>query len=521
MCLSFVLSPAAAGPVTVETPVQVSGESPFEDDCGLESDGGTLFLDSEVEPYVDVNPMEDENIVAIWQQDRWSNGGARGNVAGVSTDGGSNWQLVEFGGVSECDGGEFDRASDPWVSFGPDGTLYAMHLVTDAAPPPNKPGGFGRNGMMVQVSTDGGLTWDDPILIAEEDDGDGLHDKNTITADPTRESFAYAVWDFLDVPPGGTINPDRGTFGGGLGFKGGSLISRTTDGGETWSAPERLYNPGGVNQTIGNQIVVQPSGRLVNVFNEILNFRNDDHDAQFDFNLALKYSDDAGATWLPHGRPIRFGDMLPRTLFTPFPFVGVYQPDAEGAATLDGANAVRTADLIPEVAVGPEGSLYVVWQDSRFSFGGASDVTQLYDGVAFSMSIDGGFTWSTPIKVNQTPDTGPLGNRQAFIPMVRVLDDGSVGVSYYDFRNNTLGDGSGSTDLFVVHCHAGCSNPSNWGDEERVTTPSFDITAAPFANGYFPGDYVGFETDGIDFLSLFTQTGGNGPSDEWFARVAP
>ncbi|MDH3193764.1 MAG: glycoside hydrolase, partial [Acidimicrobiia bacterium] len=414
-----VLSPASAGTLTADAPLRVSGESPFGDDCGREAAGGTLFLDSEVEPYVDVNPVDDSNIVAIWQQDRWSNGGARGNVAGVSFDGGLSWQLVLFGGVSECDGGEFDRASDPWVSFGPDGTLYAMHLVTDAAPPAKKPGGFGRNGMMVQASRDGGITWEDPILIAEETDGDGLHDKNTLTADPTREGYAYAVWDFLDIPPGGTINPERGTFGGGLGFKGGSLISRTTDGGMTWSQPQRLYNPGGVNQTIGNQIVVQPNGRLVNVFNEILNFRNDDVDAQFDFNLALKYSDDAGETWLPQGRPIRFGDMIPRGLFTPTP--GVYQPDAVGAATLDPANAVRTADAIPEVAVGPEGNLYVVWQDARFSFPGASDVTQIYDGVAFSMSTDGGFTWSTPIKVNQTPDTGPLGNRQAFIPMVRAL----------------------------------------------------------------------------------------------------
>ncbi len=376
--------------------------------------------------------------------------------------------------------------------------------------------------MMVQVSTDGGVTWGDPILIAEETDGDGLHDKNTLTADPTRPGHAYAVWDFLDIPPGGTINPDRGVFGGGLGFKGGSLISRTTDGGQTWSKPKRLYNPGGVNQTIGNQIVVQPHGRLVNVFNEILNFRNDDLDAPFDFNLALKFSNDAGKTWLPRGRPIRFGDMFPRTLFTPFPFVGVYQPDAQGEATLEGANAVRTADVIPEVAVDPNnGNLYVVWQDARFSFPGASDLTEIIDEVAFSMSTDGGFTWSTPIKVNQTPDGGPLGNRQAFIPMVRVLDDGTVGVSYYDFRNNVLGDGVGTTDLWVTHCHGGCSDSANWGGEVRVTTDSFDIIQAPFAGGFFPGDYIGFGTDGTDFLPLYTQTGGDGPSDEWFARVSP
>lgn len=53
---------------------------------------------------------------------------------GLSLDGGSTWQLVTFPDVTVCTGGEFDRASDPWVSFGPDGTVCAMHLVTAATP---------------------------------------------------------------------------------------------------------------------------------------------------------------------------------------------------------------------------------------------------------------------------------------------------------------------------------------------------------------------------------------------------
>ena len=53
------------------------------------------------------------------------------------------------------------------------------------------------------------------------------------------------------------------------------------------------------------------------------------------------------------------------------------------------------------------------------------------------MSTDGGFTWSTPIQVNQTPNTVPPIDRQAWNPTVAVAADGTVAVTYYDFRNNT------------------------------------------------------------------------------------
>ena len=492
----LVVVPAAADTPTASGEVPVSGSSPFHPACGLEPKGadavfgeGVVFIDSEVEPFVDINPTDPSNLIAVWQQDRWSNGGARGNAAGVSFDGGANWSLGTFPGVTVCTGGEFDRASDPWVSFGPDGTAYAMHLVTDGDTIDGRPGGFGRNGMMVQTSTDGGSTWNDPVLIAEETDGDDLHDKNSITADPTRAGYAYAVWDLLDLPTGAAIRPDRAV---ALGFKGAALISRTVDGGSTWSEPEVLYNPGGVNQTIGNQIVVRPDGTVIDLFVEILNFRNDDRDGQFDLNLALKRSEDAGETWLPRGRPIRFAEMA---------FAPISDPDT--------GEFHRTADIIPDVAVDPaSGALYVVWQDARFT--GVSQV-------AFTMSVDGGSTWSSPIRVSKTPGGGGL-NGQAFLPAVHVADGGVVGVTYYDFRNNAPGDGT-DTDQWLVHCHGGCNDPANW--EESHVTGSFDARMAPVARGYFLGDYVGLTSDGPDFVSVPTVTGGTGASDEVAVRIGP
>lgn len=71
--------------------VQVSGATPFMG-CTLDNvsgQSGTAYISSEVEPWIDVNPANADNMIGVWQQDRWSNGGSRGNVAGVTMNGGA------------------------------------------------------------------------------------------------------------------------------------------------------------------------------------------------------------------------------------------------------------------------------------------------------------------------------------------------------------------------------------------------------------------------------------------------
>lgn len=65
----------------------------------------------------------------------------------------------------------------------------------------------------------------------------------------------------------------------------------------------------------------------------------------------------------------------------------------------------------------------------------------------------------------------------------------------------------------------GPTNEASWDTEDRVTTQPFDLSLAPFARGFFPGDYTGLGTDGSDFLPLFTQTSSDDPATQWFARV--
>ena len=100
--------------------------------------------------------------------------------------------------------------------------------------------------------------------------------------------------------------------------------------------------------------------------------------------------------------------------------------------------------------------------------------------------------------------------------------DGTVAVTYYDFRNNTSAVPL-LTDYFIVHCHptssGACLSPANWSDEQRLTNASFDMRQAPFAGGFFVGDYEGLANAGSAFTPFFSQPFGSDPSSVFFRRA--
>ena len=510
VAMSLGAQPAVAANFTTVGPlVQVSGPSPFAG-CTLDDvagQTGTNVPNSEVEPWIDVNPANSNDIVGAWQQDRWSNGGSRGHVVGVSTNGGSTWTELPIPKVTLCSGGTaanhggYQRTSDPWVSFGPNGTLYQLSLsFNDIAPPfgpaDEQPGGDFDHALLASKSTDGGLSWTDPQVVIRDLDANVFNDKQSITADPNLATDVYAVWDRLVFP-----SSERASVVAGLrssSLRGPIWFNRSTDGGTSWEAPRQIYDPGQQDQTLANQIVVlpAPAGTLVNLFAED---RNQNSKKLRGWNVRVLLSSDRGVTW---SGPIQVSRL--RT-------IGVTDPES--------GDDVRTGDTVPDIAVDhTSGALYAVWQDARFS-GFAND------SIAFSQSLDGGQTWSDPVKVNKTPTSISTGNQQAFTPSVDVADDGTISVTYYDFRNNT-GAASLLTDYWIVHCHpttpAACTNPSNWGNEIRLTNSSFDMRQAPLTDtGFFTGDYEGLASAGNDFTPFFSQPHGSDPSSVFFRRVGP
>src|SRR5207237_10933240 len=152
-----------------------------------------------------------------WQQERWSNGGARDLVTGVTYDGGETWTLTPAPDAALVADGIYQRATDAWVSFAPDGTVYlALYAFNDRN---------AREAMLVYKSLDGGSTWGPPLPVLTDTAGNVADDKESVTADPYDPRFAYYTWDRL------FFDPATGRF-----INGPAYFSRTTDGGHSWDS---------------------------------------------------------------------------------------------------------------------------------------------------------------------------------------------------------------------------------------------------------------------------------------------
>ncbi len=435
------------------SPTLVSGPSPFPPGCDLSGSTAVNYENAEVEAQLAVDPTNSAHLVGIWQQDRWHGPGSHGLMTGVSRDGGKTWTR-NFAIFSNCSGGtaangaDGERTGDPWITISPDGTVYESggpFNTTDAS-----------EKVEVVRSTDGGDTWSMPTFLQFDTDPTIVQDKDSITADPLDSRFVYATWT-RDIYTDSTQN---------VLVVGPIWLSRTIDGGASWEPASNIYTPPAGFEATGSLIVVQPNGTLVDMF-----LQHDNTTASY-FTIR---STDKGVTWS--------------------------QPSLIDASHDIGITDVKTGELVrggvATIAVDPvNGTLYMVWQDARFSGG-------LRDGIAFSKSTDGGLTWSPPVQVNQAP------NVQAFAPQIAVTSTGKIGITYYDFRKDTSDPATLLTNFWQITSQDG---GKTW--QEFPLSPSFDMRTAPVTGlGFMISDYEGLVPVGNSFFSLFVATNSGNTSN--------
>jgi hypothetical protein len=194
----------------------------------------------------------------------------------------------------------------------------------------------GESAITVSTSANKGVDWSDPVDVTRDFDPNGLvfNDKQSITANPYRPGHAYVTWIQGNLPGENISFPKLAH---AFSYRGQPMISRTTDAGAHWSAPQPMTNANEYAQ--GNQIVVLPDGSLVDVQAVLFkgsgiqrNPRNTSA-AGIPTDVYIRHSGDRGATWSTPQRVKSF-DLANAPVARGY-FVGDYQGlEARGARGL-------------------------------------------------------------------------------------------------------------------------------------------------------------------------------------------
>jgi hypothetical protein len=272
-------------------------------------------------------------IVATFQQGRFFDGGGSDIGFATSTDGGANWVHGSLPGTTpfSTPTGIWQRTSDASVAFD---AKHNVWIISFLGLFPN--GNTNEVDVLASRSTDGGLTWGNPVVVNASGD---FNDKNWTVCDDTASSPFYGncYTEFDDFTKLNLFS-----------------MSTSTDGGSTWGAAQTNTDHTCV---IGGQPVVQPTGTVIVPIDDCL-----------ETSILSIRSTDGGQTW---SNPVLAAQLLN-----------------------DGhPGNIRSPDL-PSAEIDSSGRVYVVWTDCRtenFCNSGNNDLLLI--------TSDDGITWSAPSRI--------------------------------------------------------------------------------------------------------------------------
>jgi len=339
--------------------------------------------------------------------------------------------------------------------------------------------------LVVSISTDGGITWGEPVVVS---DGEGADSAPL-------QIFNDKEWMVTDTDPGSAfygrtyLTWTRFVSRSGHYKKSPIWESHSDDGGSTWSAEQEIsgsaafctfQEAGAAGVCDENQFSVPataPDGTVYVAFENGQNTAAWETGHEVESSYLVVRSTDGGVTW---GAPVNAADLEDGKHDLPMS-VGARQTVNGYQLRLNSAG---------NIVVGSTGTLYIVFADNRAGTHDVADpITDL--NIYLVMSTDGGVTWSAPTAV----DAGPS---DQWFPWAAINPvNGQLGVIYND-RDATnpdlynAGYAVGSPGSFTLSTVS--ANPSD------PTNSLFFQTNAPGCKkcAAFNGDYLGldFGSDG-------------------------
>ncbi|MCP8305324.1 MAG: exo-alpha-sialidase [archaeon] len=318
----------------------------------------------------------------------------------------------------------------------------------------------------VWKSSDGGLTFSPSVVV--------VNGSRSFFNDAT----FIAVDAFPDSPYSGNVYVSWTRFS----FEADKVytqifLSRSTDGGETWSEPISISPKFDIEERLvqGSMPAVGPDGTVYLAYYDSL----DDGPLSGDFSPMIAKSTNGGASF-----------SSPEAITT----------EQEMDYDMPPTEFRAWASMFPRIAVDPFDSDYVY------------AVYTIYDpfyreDVYFSRSDDGGETWDSPLYVNDDETS----NSQ-FFPSITVTPDRRIHIIWGDRRDDP--------DNYLYNIYydnvpfTGPFNPG-LGTDEKISTKSSDPT---IQDPYYIGDYFDIApTDDDEIFAVWTDMRNDGDQDIYIA----